>query len=77
MDNKEDNETLNQDPSASQLELSNFSEIHDQITQDNSLPLCFESFQLLKEMRCSIFKEKDKQLVEVYEVAWNPICHRL
>ena len=25
----------------------------------------------------NIFKEKDEQLVEVYEVPWNPICHRL
>ena len=25
----------------------------------------------------NIFKEKDEQLVEVYEVPWNSICHRL
>ena len=25
----------------------------------------------------NIFQEKDEKLVEVYEVPWNPICHRL
>ena len=25
----------------------------------------------------NIFKQKDEQLVEFYEVPWNPICHRL
>ena len=47
------------------------------MTQEISIPLCFESFQLLKEIWYNIFKEKDEKLVEVYEVPWKPICHRL
>ena len=76
IDNKEDNETIDQDFSVSQLQLSVPIEINDQMTQESSMPLCFEPFQLLKEMWYNIFKEKDEQLVEVYEVPWNPICHR-
>jgi len=42
-----------------------------------SLPLCFESFQFLKEMWYKISKEKDEQLVETYEVQFKPICNKL
>ena len=77
IENKEDNETINQDISVSQLQLSNSIEINDQMTQESSIPLCFEPFQLLKEMWYNIFKEKDEKLVEVYEVSWKPICYRL
>ena len=47
------------------------------MTQESSMPLFFEPFQLLKEMWYNIFKEKNGKLVEVYEVPWNSICHRL
>ena len=77
IDNKEDNETIDQDFLVSQLQLSVPIKINDQMTQESSIPLCFEPFQILKEMWYNIFKEKDEKLVEVYEVPWNPICHRL
>ena len=77
IDNKEDNETLDQDFKISQVQLSNFIETSNQMIHESSIPLCFESFQLLKDMWYNIFKEKDEQLVEVYEVPWNSICHRL
>jgi len=76
IDNKEDNETIDQDFSVSQLQLSVPIEINDQMTQESSIPLFFEPFQLLKEMWYNIFKEKNGKLVEVYEVPWNFICHR-
>ena len=42
-----------------------------------SLPLCFESFECLKEMWYNISKEKDEQPVETYEVPFKPICNKL
>ena len=41
------------------------------------MPLCFESFQSLKEMWYNISKEKDKQRVKTYEVRFKPICNKL
>ena len=76
IDNKEDNETIDQDFSVSQLQLLDPIEINDQMTQESSIPLFFEPFQLLKEMWYNIFKEKNGKLVEVYEVPWNFIYHR-
>lgn len=45
--------------------------------QDDSMPLCFESFQFLKEMWYKFFKEKEEELVEIYEVPFEPICNKL
>ena len=45
------------------------------MTQDDSLPLCFESFQVLKEMWYKILKEMEEQLVEIYE--FEPIYNKL
>ena len=50
---------------------------YDQMIQDDSLPLCFESFQFLKEMWYKIFKEKEEKLVEIYEVPFEHICNKL
>jgi len=47
------------------------------MTQESYIPLCFEFFQLLKEMWYKISKEKDGQLVEIYEVPFKPICNKL
>ena len=44
IDNKEDNENLNQDSSVSQVQLENSIETSDQMTQESFIPLCFESF---------------------------------
>jgi len=45
--------------------------------QDDSLPPCSESFQFLKEMWYKISKEREEQLVEIYEVPFEPICNKL
>ena len=42
-----------------------------------SLPLCFESFQFLREMWYNISKEKDDQLVEIYAVPFKPMSNNL
>lgn len=36
---------------------------------ETSLPLCFEA--------CEIFKEKEEQLLEIYEVPFETICNKL
>ena len=50
---------------------------YDQMTQDDSMPICFELFQFLKEMWYENSKEKDEQLVEICEVPFEPICNKL
>jgi len=50
---------------------------YDQMIQDDSLPLCFQSFQFLKEKWYKIFNEKEEELVEIYEVPFEPICNKL
>lgn len=47
------------------------------MTHESSIPLCFESFQFLKEIWYKISKEKDEQLVEIYEVPFKPMCNKL
>lgn len=77
IDYKEDNKTLDQDSSVTQLQSSNFIEMPNQMTQESFIPLCFESFQFLKEMWYKISKKKDEQLVEIYEVPFKAICNKL
>ena len=77
IDNKEDNETLDQDSLVSQLQLSNSIEMPNQMTKESSIPLCFGAFQVLKEIFYNIFKAKDDKPIEIYEVPFEPTYNKL
>ena len=47
------------------------------MTQEISIPLCFESFQFLKQMWYRKSKENDEQLVEICEVPFEPMSNKL
>ena len=50
---------------------------YDQMMQDDSVPLCFETFQFLKKSFHNISKEKDEQPVECHAVSLKLIENRL
>lgn len=48
-------------------------ETYDQTMQDDSVPLCFEAFQFLKQNFHNISKEKDGQAIECHAVSLKPM----
>ena len=73
LDNQKGNEILDQDSSALDLQPPNSIEFkiayeglevetYDQMMQDDSVPLCFEEFQFLKENFCKSLKQRMSNL---------------
>lgn len=87
VDNEEQNEILDKDssdldfqpPYAIECWVADEdleTQIYDQMMEENSLPLCFETFHLLKRNFHSISAIKNEQLIENYEVSLEPMCNR-